>query len=74
MALPLNRSAYNQLLRADVEWLLQQPRSLARDHIEHVLRHQLRGTRLCPKCGADGEMFTADLDWCPKCKHQWSGT
>lgn len=30
--------------------------------------------RRCPKCGKAGEMFTADLDWCPACKNQWPGT
>lgn len=25
----------------------------------------------CPKCNAAGETFTADLDWCPDCHHQW---
>jgi NAD-dependent SIR2 family protein deacetylase len=30
--------------------------------------------RRCPKCGAKGEMFTPDLDWCPSCKYTWSGT
>lgn len=30
--------------------------------------------RLCPECGGPGVMFNSDLDWCPKCKHQWPGT
>lgn len=28
----------------------------------------------CSKCGAAGETFTADLDWCQDCHHQWPGT
>jgi len=35
---------------------------------------QKRKLRACPKCDGKGEMFTADLDWCPKCKHQWPGS
>lgn len=34
----------------------------------------VRQARLCPKCGQPGEMFTADLDWCPRCNHQWART
>lgn len=73
MPTTLNRRSYNKLLSEDLQWLLAQPRTLERDHIEQVLRHQQRGERVCPKCGEDGEMFTSDLDWCPSCKHQWPG-
>lgn len=38
MTCELNRSAYEQLLREDLEWLLNQPRTLERDHIESWLR------------------------------------
>jgi hypothetical protein len=28
---------------------------------------------ICPKCGSKVEMFTSDLDWCPKCHTQYIG-
>lgn len=34
----LTRWAYQQLIDEDIEWLLKQPRTLERDHIEQVLR------------------------------------
>lgn len=75
MSTTLNTHAFNQLIDEDLEWLLKQPRTLERDHIEAVLKEKLRGRRVCPRCGNNrGEMFTADLDWCPSCKHQWPGT
>lgn len=71
----LNKQAYNNLIDEDLEWLLKQPPSLERDHIECVLKAEIRGRKICPKCGfKDGEMFTSDLDWCPACHHQWPGT
>lgn len=50
----LNRPAYEQLLREDLDWLLKQPRTLERDHIADVLRWNLshRVTNL-----------EADLSW-----------
>lgn len=27
----------------------------------------------CPKCGTKIEMYSADADWCPKCRTQSSG-
>lgn len=38
MPTTLNRTAYERLIREDVEWLLRQPHALERDHIEQVLR------------------------------------
>jgi hypothetical protein len=38
MSSTLNRQAYEQLIAEDLEWLLKQPRSLERDHIEAILR------------------------------------
>lgn len=43
----LNRYAYEKLVSEDVAWLLQQPHTLERDHVEAVLRWsitQLFGT------------------------------
>lgn len=34
----LTRSAYEVLIKEDIEWLLKQPRSLERDHIITVLK------------------------------------
>lgn len=34
----MNRASYEQLIAEDVAWLLAQPRTLERDHIETVLR------------------------------------
>ena len=34
----LNRHAYEQLIREDIEWLMHQPPSLEREHILAVLR------------------------------------
>ena len=38
MALTLNREARERLFNEDIAWLMTQPRSLERDHIEDVLR------------------------------------
>lgn len=74
MVLTLNRRTYNKLIDENIEWLLQQPRTLERDHIELILRAEIRGRKVCPKCGfKDGEMLTADIDWCPSCHYQWPG-
>jgi hypothetical protein len=35
----LNRTAFRKIIQEDLDWLLNQPRSLERDHIEHLLRH-----------------------------------
>lgn len=45
MPCELNRSAYEQLLREDLEWLLAQPRTLERDHIADLLRWSLRNPK-----------------------------
>lgn len=38
MTSELNRSAYEQLVREDLEWLRSQPRTLEREHIEMIVR------------------------------------
>lgn len=38
MASKLNRHAYEQLIREDLDWLLAQGRTLERDHIELIVR------------------------------------
>ncbi len=39
MSTTLNRPAYERLISEDIKWLLEQPRTLERDHIESVLMH-----------------------------------
>jgi len=39
MPTTINRAAYQKMLADDLEWVLQQPRTLQRDHLEQVLRH-----------------------------------
>lgn len=38
MTLPLNPSAIQKLIDEDLAWLLKQPRTLERDHIEQIVR------------------------------------
>ena len=37
----INRGAYQQLIDENIEWLLEQPRSLERDHIEGIIKHSV---------------------------------
>lgn len=37
----MNRTTYEQLISEDLEWLLKQPRSLERDHIEAIVRRSV---------------------------------
>lgn len=39
MSMTLNRSAFEKLIRENIEWLEQQPRALERDHIIAICRH-----------------------------------
>lgn len=41
MSLTLNSEAYRKLIREDLDWLLKQPRTLERDHIQHILEWQM---------------------------------
>lgn len=38
----VNRPTYQRLLLEDLEWLLQQPRTLERDHIAHILNYEIQ--------------------------------
>lgn len=40
MPLTLNSNAYRQIIQEDIDWLLTVPRTLERDHILHLLRHE----------------------------------
>lgn len=42
MASILNRPAFEQLLKEDLEWLATTPRTLEREHIKAVLEERLR--------------------------------
>lgn len=44
MVTTLNTSAYHKLIRENIEWLMQQPRSLERDHIKLILDYHLSQT------------------------------
>lgn len=37
MTSTLNTTAWQRLIDDDIEWLLKQPRTLERDHIEHLI-------------------------------------
>ena len=41
MGMKVNREAYQKLIDEDIEWLLNQPRSLERDHIVSVLKNSV---------------------------------
>lgn len=38
MSMQICKEAYQKLINEDLQWLLKQPKSLERDHIEAVLR------------------------------------
>lgn len=42
MSLDLNPEAYRKLLEEDLKWLLQQPRTLERDHIEQAIAWEMK--------------------------------
>jgi len=44
----MNRRAYRELIEGNLTWLLQQPRTVERDHIEAILRHS-EGTLYGPE-------------------------
>lgn len=39
MVSKLTREAYERLIAEDIAWLMQQPRTLERDHIKAILEH-----------------------------------
>lgn len=39
MSLQLNRAAFQRLIDEDIEWLLRQPATLEREHIQAILLH-----------------------------------
>lgn len=38
MSMRMNRRAYQKLIDGDMEWLMKQPRTLEREHIEIILK------------------------------------
>ena len=76
MPTELNRCAKRKLLEEDLAWLLSQPRSLERDHIEDLLRWNISGiaedgntpTGLrCHKCGRIFIWLDAVSGLCDSC-------
>lgn len=57
----LNREAYARLVAEDIEWLLKQPRTLEREHIEEVLKRAVfyeygpDEREKCPTCDKPGD-------------------
>jgi hypothetical protein len=41
MSFKMSRSAYQKLIDEDIAWLMEQPRTLERDHIVQILRHSV---------------------------------
>lgn len=58
MGTTMNRATYEKIIAEDLVWLLEQPHSLERMHIEQVLRdsplrlYQMDHTHSC-KCGTE---------------------
>jgi RNA:NAD 2'-phosphotransferase (TPT1/KptA family) len=52
MGTTLNRHAFQRLIDEDLEWLLKQPRTLERDHIEAIVRNSpAQQYEECVECG-----------------------
>lgn len=58
MPTTLNKSAYQKLVKEDLEWLQKQPRSLERDHIEQVLKWSI------------GQLYQDEIEEMPRCTDQ----
>jgi len=59
MAGILNMRAYIQLFDEDIAWLLEQPRTLERDHIRDCLVWMRDNKHLIEDCQSDGKMNNA---------------
>lgn len=42
MSVLISPEAYKKLLQEDLDWLLQQPESLEKDHIEAILKNLIK--------------------------------
>lgn len=64
----MNRAAFEKLIEENLEWLLKQPRTLERDHIEHILKDAPSAYYGCRDCGGSQEVGLADGSApCPRC-------
>lgn len=43
MSVLISPEAYKKLLQGDLDWLLKQPESLEKDHIETILKNLIKG-------------------------------
>lgn len=66
----MNRDAYEQIIKEDIDWLMKQPRTLERDHIQLVLElspdreygeKKKEKEKKIPKCGNDGTLWHRDF-------------
>lgn len=55
------------------EWLTRLCRAAMRKGAELAVAEMKENNdgAACPNCGEPSQIFTADMDWCPKCKRQW---
>ena len=42
MSVLISPEAYKRLLQGDLDWLLKQPKSLEKDHIEAILKNLIK--------------------------------
>ena len=42
MSVLISSEAYKRLLQGDLDWLLKQPKSLEKDHIEAILKNLIK--------------------------------
>lgn len=64
----------NVASREFAEWLADQYRLAMRKGAELAVQEMKDNNddgASCPNCGEPSQMFTSDMDWCPKCKRQW---
>lgn len=59
--------------REFAEWLAGEYRLAMRKGAELAVSEMKQNNdgAACPNCGEPSQMFTSDMDWCPKCKRQW---
>ena len=69
MSFRMNRAAYQKLIDEDIEWLLTQPKTLERDHIELILKCQVeeRYGHICPRCDLVVQCWDAKTGRCAAC-------
>jgi len=70
----LTRHGWRQLIEGNIEWLEKQPRSLERDHLILMMRHEFASrttgrTWACPTCARDLDHEEA-VHVCPACREE----